>query len=362
MRKSMWLGLVISLIGLSAPAQQVIPLSKVKAIRVPEESSNEPHQAAIDGAIIREIQRSGQFKVVFGDKEPADARLSIVYGCNPLTGLPIPEINMPTPNGLCAIALFKPDSPKDKPEMIWMTPPWRVAEIHLELNGEPKDKWVTALAERHVAELVTAWKLSQEGKFPPTPLPLQLKDVKTIHVSSGSYNYQNLEDVSLEKLLFERLVSVGKDRQGSKEKQVAAGSSDTGGFASMLPGVKLVSVPAQADAILLSIHPLKYKGPVQFSSQASASTTVDSEGSSASTTAWTNGTIWQNTYRVGGAFLLDRRTLQKIWSATEDDYSRWGWSSGLVSYLHPRAGGDKRLADRLVKQLKKDWQEAANSR
>src|SRR6267143_2056123 len=43
-------------------------------------------------------------KVVLGDKEPADARLVTVYGCNPLTGLPIPEMKGLRLNGLpCAV-------------------------------------------------------------------------------------------------------------------------------------------------------------------------------------------------------------------------------------------------------------------
>ncbi len=81
-------------------------------------------------------RRRGLFRVVLGDKKPADARPSIVYGCHRLTGLPIPEINMSTSNGLGAARLFKPDSPKDKPEVIWMTPPWRVAEINLEIRRQ----------------------------------------------------------------------------------------------------------------------------------------------------------------------------------------------------------------------------------
>jgi hypothetical protein len=63
----------------------------------------------------------------------------------------------------------------------------------------------------------------------------------------------------------------------------------------------------------------------------------------------------RSSFQGAGAILIDRRTGTNVWVTAKDDYP--GRTEALTGRNSP--GGTATLAERIIKQLKKDWENAS---
>ncbi len=334
-------------------AQRPRSLGDVKTIRL----ANIP-PTAMTKALVHQIKQRGVFEIVSNRIEPADAWLLPIDGCDTKTGEFLPEKQRLTSHGLCGVTLVD-TSAKDANETpleIWSGRFSRVPELYLEverlrLSGQPVDVQ-EFVAKGVIDELLTDRQLAIEGKPQVTAITLSLGNVKTIYVSEGDYSYETAVDKLLEKEMSRWLVKWVKV-EGKKKKGLAGDASN--GVESVLPGVRVVFSPAQADAIWIGPYTHTHAGPIIYTGRESATTTLNPGGTSADTDARITVKAHQQITEEGTAILFDRRTGETIWKVTKNDYQWW------VGVL---AGGSNTgaatILEKMAKQLRKDYEKATH--
>ena len=372
-----------ALVATPALAQQPQGLAKVLTIRVVR---NPDEPAAMSDALVQELEKSGMFRLVFSNTEPVDAILSPLYGCSTITGEYLPEAQRRTMRALCEVSLIDPKAEDENgvPLTIWSVPVWRVNDFYsawdnewpgqtvssafLQVNGlwtysEPELRdWAARyglaqtvqeyIATGVVVELLRDRDLALRGQTRPPIRAHTLGEVKTIFVSEGDYSYETAADKFMENLMSRTLAKWVQVKQNGKTKQIVVEDSrGLGGIESVLPGVRLVFAPAEADAILIGPYTHSHAGPAEYVGTGNATTTINSDGTTADTDVQVAIEEHQRIIEVGTAVLIDRRTQKTIWSSTQNDYQWW------VGVL---AGGSNTgpvtVVEKLVKQLKKDYE------
>jgi len=370
-----------TLAAVPASAQQPRSLAEVLTIRVAP-SPDEP--SAMSDALVRELEKSGTFRLVLNNTDPADAILSPLYGCSTITGEYLPEAQRRTMRALCEVSLIDPKAEDENgvPLTIWSIPVWRVNEFYsawdnewpgqavrsafLQVNGlwtysEPELRdWAARyglaqtvqeyIAAGVVVELLRDRDLALRGQTRPPISTHTLREVRTIFVSRGDYTNESAADKFMEDLMGRTLEKWVEVKANGKKKQTLVGDS-LAGVESVLPGVRQVFTPAKADAILIGPYTHSHAGPAEYVGTGHATTTINSDGTTADTDVQVAVEEHQRIIEVGTAVLFDRRTQKTIWSSTQNDYQWW------VGVL---AGGSNTgpvtVVDKLVKQLRKDYE------
>jgi hypothetical protein len=344
----------------STSAQQGRSLKGVKKIRLvalPQDS------VAMNNALTRQVQQTGVFEVVQNPTDPADAVLAPLYGCSTETGEFLPQKQRQTMRGLCGVALIDPDAEdaNGRPLPIWSIRFWRIPELYLDVeklrqSGQAVDVQ-DYVARGVVADLLTDRQNAIAGKPDAQIQTLTLGQVKTIFVSVGDYSYETAADKIVEDLMRRQLAKWTEVKGSGKKKWKLSPGDDWIGVESILPGVRIVFYPALADAILIGPYTQVHAGPVTYSGIGHATTTVNSDGTTADTDVKVAVRENQRVTEVGTAILFDRRTGKTIWSATRNDYQWWVGVLAGGSNTGPAA-----VVDKLVKQLRKDHQNALIAR
>jgi len=306
-----------------ANAQQPKALKEVRSIRIiesPEDSK------AMDGALIRHLRQAGAFQLAFDASDTIDSILLPIYGCSTKTGEYFSAKERLTKRGLCTVSLIDPHA-EDRdgiPIKIWEVPRWKVTELYAEIDlkeeaGQPVTDIQDTVAHGVIEDLLSDRKLSVDGKVAEQPRSLPLGQVRTIFISMGDYSYETPADKLLEQEMFKWLVKwYGKKFHGDCIT----------GWESIMPEVRLVCFPGQADAIL--VGPYTEAHTVDFSFRCRE--------------ANCSGSAQQRTVDTGIVELWDQRTGKTIWSTTKSDYQ---WLGG-------HHGGPGALVEKAAKQLIKD--------
>src|SRR5712692_1831927 len=187
----------------------------------------------------------------------------------------------------------------ETPLEIWSGRFSRVPELYLEverlnLSGQPVDIQ-EFVAKGVIDELLTDRQLAIEGKPQTAVQTLSLGQVKRIFISAGDYSYEGPLDKLLEEEMRRRLARWMEVRENGKKKRtlppgeaipnISAPNSDWTAVESVLPGVRIVFYPALADAILVGPYTHSYAGPVIYTGRERATTTLNSDGTTAETDA-----------------------------------------------------------------------------
>jgi hypothetical protein len=176
--------------------------------------------------------------------------------------------------------------------------------------------------------------------------------VRSIYVTLGDFS--SIEDVSFEKILAASLMA--RDKEGR-----AIGDCKRG-YASIVPGVRIVCYMPEADAILVSAGPQPVEHRTHAESRGSGTVTSQGYGSyETGDIRFSQQTeIWDETISEGGAVLYDRDTMQELWSTYKNgEPPKWARiTSGLFGARDDRQGGPGVIAERTAKQLAKDIEKA----
>jgi len=361
MKRTTWvilLGLVFSIPPtwaqqLPGDTQSVaVPLEQVKKVHV----FSQPDGHGFEALLIERLKSWGQFEIVADPRQPHDVVLSIAYGCD-WASFRFVEVSRKADWTFCFVGLWDVDLLKRKlPTTVWEIPLGVLQDLFVaslkvkETRG--REEAVKALADGIVAQLRKDWEVAA-GRRQPDP-QRTLGQLGTIYVARGDFSGR--EDTNFELVLFSQLAKF-------KNKKLVGGCEPgQDGWESFVSGVKLACALWEADAVLVSAGPFEAGRSTRYAGTSHGTILVNEEGDYAQGTVDLRhrGRAWEEVISGGGAVLFDRRIGKVLWSTVKDDDAPT--AAKVVAELFggsaPGPGGSQKVAERIVKQLRKDWEKA----
>ncbi len=311
--------------------QKAIRLDHVRRLAVASTHYPTPLVASLE-------KRLGQMEhlEIVPYRDAADATLVLGHGCDPLTLERVPQEE--EGSWLCWVIVVDDHLKSTKPgdEVVAAMPAYRVAAAVAE--STTLQEVTDAIFEWFMKE----WKIASLGRS------LRLEEVRTIYVPKAMRDprHANQPVDMMRAWLFQKLAKPRKAPKGTGVKREYVGDC-VSGFESVLEGVRLVCEWNEADAVLVSSSDTgETRGEVYGR--------VDPDMSGmGNDRVWGQIRIHQDT--IGGAALYDRHSGEPIWSAGTSDAAH----PALEAFLGISGGGGApKVAEKLAKQLKKDWEKA----